>query len=103
LPKKKLNVDVEVGLSDDQSKKERFHSLIQVLRVRKIVYFTSCWPIWCIVIWASNTSICEILKQVVGDDLLKERLEIETLESLKLISKKETFNQKYIKIKTRLL
>lgn len=43
------------------------------------------------------------LKSIVGDELLKERLEIETLESLKLIAKKDTFNQKYIKIKTRLL
>jgi hypothetical protein len=42
-------------------------------------------------------------QQMIGDDLLKERLEIETLESLKLITKKENFNQKYIKIKTRLL
>ena len=39
----------------------------------------------------------------MGDDLLRERLEVETLESLKLIAKKELFNQKYIKIKTRLL
>jgi THO complex subunit 2 len=43
------------------------------------------------------------VKNIIGDDLLKERLEIETLENLKLISKKEIFNQKYIKIKTRLL
>ena len=43
------------------------------------------------------------IQPLIGDDLLKERLEIETLESLKLIAKKEAFNQKYIKIKTRLL
>ncbi len=88
-------VDVEVGLSDDNAKKDRFNALIQLLRVsnwlmplreRKIV------------------KIAFLLKQqMIGDDLLKERLEIETLESLKLITKKENFNQKYIKIKTRLL
>jgi hypothetical protein len=44
-----------------------------------------------------------ILKPIVGDDLLRERLEIDTLENLKLIQKKEAFNQKYVKIKTRLL
>ena len=42
-------------------------------------------------------------KPLIGDDLLKERLDIETLEALKVIAKKEIFNQKYIKIKTRLL
>jgi hypothetical protein len=45
----------------------------------------------------------KIKKPVIGDEILKERLEIETLESLKLIAKKDVFNQKYVKIKTRLL
>jgi hypothetical protein len=44
-----------------------------------------------------------IQQPIIGDDLLKERLEIETLENLKLIARKDLFNQKYIKIKTRLL
>lgn len=47
-------------------------------------------------------SIVNYLKPLLGDDILKERLEIETLETLKLIAKKEAFNQKLIKIKTRL-
>ncbi|CAF0721331.1 unnamed protein product [Brachionus calyciflorus] len=47
-------------------------------------------------------SLVQSMRAFVGDDLLKERLDIESLEALKLIVKKEAFNQKYIKIKTRL-
>uniref|UniRef100_UPI00193A5896 THO complex subunit 2-like n=1 Tax=Styela clava TaxID=7725 RepID=UPI00193A5896 len=41
-------------------------------------------------------------KDVVGTQLLKERLDVDTLESLKLVSSTKLFQQKYIKTKTRL-
>lgn len=42
-------------------------------------------------------------QNMVGDELLKERLDMETLESSALIASKNNFNQKYVKTKTKLL
>jgi len=72
-------------------KKERFFSLVQLIRVFKHSN------------WLNNFNKFLFKKQIVGDDIFKERLEVDTLENMKLINKKENFNQKYIKIKTRLL
>nr|XP_002128581.1 THO complex subunit 2-like [Ciona intestinalis] len=47
-------------------------------------------------------SLVATLKDEVGIALLKERLDVETLESLKLINSTKLFQQKYIKTKTRL-
>ncbi|XP_076804278.1 THO complex subunit 2-like isoform X1 [Clavelina lepadiformis] len=65
-------IDIELGALDDKKSKEKFISLL-----------SSC-------------------KDEVGVALLKERLDVETLESLKLINSTKLFQQKYIKTKTRL-
>ena len=40
---------------------------------------------------------------VVGEELLKERLDMDTLEQTQLVPSKTAFNQKYVKTKTKLL
>jgi hypothetical protein len=40
---------------------------------------------------------------VVSADLLKERIDVETLDSLGLIQSTKGFNSKFVKIKTKLL
>nr|CAB3266946.1 THO complex subunit 2-like [Phallusia mammillata] len=65
-------VDVELGALDDKKGREKFVSLI-----------SSC-------------------KDEIGVGLLKERLDVETLETLGLITSTKLFQQKYIKTKTRL-
>lgn len=40
---------------------------------------------------------------MVSEALLKERLDMETLESVGMIPSKNAFNQKYVKTKTKLL
>lgn len=47
-------------------------------------------------------SLITACRDVVGVQLIKERLDVETLEALKLISSTKLFQQKYIKTKTRL-
>jgi hypothetical protein len=41
-------------------------------------------------------------QKMVASSLLKERLDLETLESLSLLSSKAQFSQKYVKLKTKL-
>ena len=43
------------------------------------------------------------VQKLVSEPLLKERLDMETLDSLGLIVSKNAFNQKYVKTKTKLL
>lgn len=40
---------------------------------------------------------------LVSEPLLKERLDMDTLENTGLIAAKNSFNQKYVKTKTKLL
>ena len=47
--------------------------------------------------------LCVIFQNVVGEEVLKERLDMETLESSALVASKNNFNQKYVKTKTKLL
>jgi hypothetical protein len=44
-----------------------------------------------------------LLQKLVSEPLLKERLDMETLDGLGLITSKNAFNQKYVKTKTKLL
>ena len=44
-----------------------------------------------------------VFQNVVGEDLLKERLDMDTLELTGLIASKNNYNQKYVKTKTKLL
>ena len=46
--------------------------------------------------------LCDF-QNVIGEELLKERLDMETLESSALVASKNNFNQKYVKTKTKLL
>ena len=46
---------------------------------------------------SSSSSQC-----VVGEDLLKERLDMDTLELSGFITSKNNYNQKYVKTKTKL-
>ena len=43
------------------------------------------------------------LQGLLGDALLKERLDMDTLEMVGLVSSKTNFNQRYVKTKTKLL
>ena len=43
------------------------------------------------------------LQDLLGESLLKERLDMETLEIVGLVQSKANFNQKYVKTKTKLL
>lgn len=43
------------------------------------------------------------LQELVGGSLLKERLDMDTLEVVGLVQSKTHFNQKYVKTKTKLL
>jgi len=79
------------------AKKEKFLAILNQLRVCfKLFNFNELKFFY-------SKNFINKYQPFLSDELLKERLEVETLESLKLIAKKETFNQKYIKIKTRLL
>lgn len=49
------------------------------------------------------TSPHSLLQMCVPEAILKERLDPETLESLGLIKQAHQFNQKIVKIKTKLL
>ena len=44
-----------------------------------------------------------LLQEVVPTVLLKEHLEVDTLEAVGLIPSAKVFNQKFVKMKTRLL
>lgn len=44
----------------------------------------------------------DLFQKFVASSLLKERLDLETLESLGVLSSKSQFNQKYVKTKTKL-
>ena len=44
-----------------------------------------------------------VLQEVVPVSLLKEHLEVDTLEAVGLIPSAKVFNQKFVKMKTRLL
>lgn len=48
-------------------------------------------------------SLIFLIQYLVSDTVLKERLDPETLESLGLIKQSQQFNQKSVKIKTKLL
>lgn len=50
----------------------------------------------------SQELICDLFQKFVASSLLKERLDLETLESLGLLASKSQFNQKYVKTKTKL-
>ena len=43
-----------------------------------------------------------MMQELVGESLLKERLDMDTLEVLGLVHSKTIFNQKYVKTKTKL-
>ena len=45
-------------------------------------------------------SLC--FQHIVPDCLLKERLDLDTLETMGIIHSKQTFQQKYVKVKTKL-
>ncbi|XP_064404750.1 THO complex subunit 2-like [Halichondria panicea] len=47
-------------------------------------------------------SVITALMKTVGEPLLKERLEMETLEQVSLVPSARNFNQKYVKTKTKL-
>ena len=42
-------------------------------------------------------------KSFLSGSMLKERMEYETLEEIKVIQSKLTFSQKYVRLKTKLL
>ncbi|XP_056012472.1 THO complex subunit 2-like isoform X2 [Ostrea edulis] len=65
-------LDVELSISEENSHRDKFISLVLG---------------------------CE---KMVASSLLKERLDLETLESLGLLSSKAQFSQKYVKLKTKL-
>lgn len=50
----------------------------------------------------SQELIFDLFQKFVASSLLKERLDLETLESLGLLASKSQFNQKYVKTKTKL-
>lgn len=50
----------------------------------------------------SQELIFDLFQKFVASSLLKERLDLETLESLGLLTSKSQFNQKYVKTKTKL-
>lgn len=50
----------------------------------------------------SEELIFDLFQKFVASSLLKERLDLETLESLGLLASKSQFNQKYVKTKTKL-
>lgn len=50
----------------------------------------------------SQELIFDLFQKYVASSLLKERLDLETLESLGLLASKSQFNQKYVKTKTKL-
>lgn len=50
----------------------------------------------------SQEFIFDLFQKFVASSLLKERLDLETLESLGLLASKSQFNQKYVKTKTKL-
>lgn len=50
----------------------------------------------------SHELIFDLFQKFVASSLLKERLDLETLESLGLLASKSQFNQKYVKTKTKL-
>lgn len=44
-----------------------------------------------------------LIQGLLGDALLKERLDMDTLEAVGLVPSKANFNQRYVKTKTKLL
>lgn len=46
---------------------------------------------------------CHMMQGMLGDALLKERLDMDTLEAVNMIPSKTNFNQRYVKTKTKLL
>lgn len=50
----------------------------------------------------SQELIFDLFQKFLASSLLKERLDLETLESLGLLASKSQFNQKYVKTKTKL-
>ena len=44
-----------------------------------------------------------MIQGLLGDTLLKERLDMDTLEAVGLVPSKTSFNQRYVKTKTKLL
>ena len=62
------------------------------------VYLCSCIYYKCI-----NKGYGLLLQEVVPTVLLKEHLEVDTLEAVGLIPSAKVFNQKFVKMKTRLL
>lgn len=54
------------------------------------------------VVKLSQELIFDLFQKFVASSLLKERLDLETLESLGLLASKSQFNQKYVKTKTKL-
>ena len=49
------------------------------------------------------SSCLSSLQPGLQESSLKERLESETLESIRLVQSAKTFNQRYVKMKTKLL
>lgn len=46
---------------------------------------------------------CPPVQKLASEPLLKERMDMETLDGLGLVISKNAFNQKYVKTKTKLL
>jgi THO complex subunit 2 len=67
-----LVIDADISCSDSKSQKKHFINLVSSL-------------------------VC-----IIGEDLLKERLDMDTLELAGLIPSKSNYNQKYVKTKTKL-
>ena len=89
-----LTQDTDVSISESKDQQAVFKTLT-----------TSCM-VRCgheLVGWHSIVCAAPPLQTMVSEPLLKERLGMDTLESIGLIPSKSAFNQKYVKTKTKIL
>lgn len=85
--------DVDVSISENKDHLATFKSLTTACLVR---FGSNCQLPVCFTFYLA-------LQKLVGEPLVKERFDMETLDSLGLITSKNAFNQKYVKTKTKLL
>ncbi|TSL89846.1 THO complex subunit 2 [Bagarius yarrelli] len=83
-------LDIETGCLEEKHKRDHFTQLVGACLVSILSAF----------LYDRSAALCPLF---VSDAILKERLDPDTLESLGLIKQAQQFNQKIVKIKTKLL
>ena len=99
--------DAEVVCAESKEQLTTFRALVRAFRV-SCTQCDSSVQVQCHMTYHMTCHMkchvtCHMTQGLLGDTLLKERLDMDTLEAVSLVPSKTNFNQRYVKTKTKLL